>query len=110
MIDIGRSYYQYLLESGIEIHELPDRVHHAKLYRADDGWILTGSPNLDNRSVRLNFELACLFHSTDTAAALDREMEALFARSERIRLNTFNRRPVTQKYREGIVRLFGPIL
>ena len=110
MVDMGRSFYESLLRSGVEIHELPDRVHHSKVYLADRGSILMGSPNIDARSVRLNFELALLFECEETTRALDDRFQELFRAAERIDLETFMNRPKSRRLREGFVRLFTPIL
>ncbi|MDA3874245.1 MAG: phospholipase D-like domain-containing protein, partial [Kiritimatiellae bacterium] len=66
MVDIGRAYYEPLLKAGVEIYELPGRVHHSKAIRVDDGLIFAGSHNLDTRSFKLNFELSLCFEHVET--------------------------------------------
>jgi len=110
MVDIGRSFYEHLLEAGIEIHELPDAVNHAKVFIADDDWVMLGSPNLDMRSIRLNFEVGLLFKDRETTGNLDAHYRGLFERSSRVSLDEFRNRPFKEKLKQGWVRLFTPIL
>jgi len=53
----GRSYYEELMETGIEIYETMDVMLHAKVVLIDDDWCTLGSANMDTRSFKLNFEL-----------------------------------------------------
>ena len=47
-----------LLERGIRVFYQPPPFAHSKLFVVDDQYGLIGSPNIDPRSLRLNFELA----------------------------------------------------
>ena len=47
--------------AGATIHAYPGGMVHAKIMLFDDNLVITGSPNLDMRSIYLNFEIA-LFH------------------------------------------------
>jgi len=110
MVDIGRAYYEPLLEAGVEIYELPGRVHHTKAFRVDDDLVFAGSHNLDVRSFKLNFELSLCFRSKETAREMDEVFGDLFASSDQIDAEAFANRPLFTKIKQGFVRLFGPVL
>lgn len=110
MIDIGRSYYEPLLEAGVEIYELPGKVHHAKACIADDDWAFFGSTNLDVRSIRLNFELMLLFQDAESIRELDPHFESLFEQSNRVDYEAFLRRTLRDKLKQGLAKLFSPLL
>ena len=110
MVDIGRSFYENLLEAGVEIHELPDAVNHAKVFIADEDWVMLGSPNLDMRSIRLNFEVGLLFKDRETVENLDTHYRKLFNRARQVALDEFRNRPFKERLKQGWVRLFTPIL
>ena len=110
MVDIGRAYYEPLMDSGVEIYELPGRVHHTKAFRVDEDLVFAGSHNLDVRSYKLNFELSLCFQHRETAQAMDEVFEDLFEQSEKIDPDDFENRPLFRKLKEGGVRLFGPVL
>ncbi|MGH8454351.1 MAG: cardiolipin synthase ClsB [Nevskiales bacterium] len=48
--------YEYLLRSGIRIHEYRERQMHGKVAVIDDDWATVGSSNLDPVSLLLNLE------------------------------------------------------
>jgi cardiolipin synthase A/B len=48
--------YEYLLASGMEIHEYVERPLHAKVAVIDGRWVTIGSSNLDPLSLWLNLE------------------------------------------------------
>ena len=72
-----RSYYDQLLELGIDIYEYQPTMLHAKTLIVDGAWSMFGSANFDNRSLELNDEL--------NVAVADRELAARLARGLRER-------------------------
>ncbi|HEY0720766.1 MAG TPA: phospholipase D-like domain-containing protein [Gammaproteobacteria bacterium] len=51
----SRRYYNYLLNHGIRIYEYQPRFLHAKIILCD-GWVSTGSSNIDRWNLRWNLE------------------------------------------------------
>ena len=106
----GRSYYRQLLASGVEIYEYDRGILHAKTLVVDGQWSLVGTPNYDNRSVSLNFEVAAAFFEPDEAAVLRQQFEA----------DVLDSTPVTAESREDVrplmraaenfTRLFAPVM
>ena len=71
----GRSYYDQLLESGVEIHEYRRGIMHAKTLVIDGCWSLVGSPNFDPRSLLSDCDAAtraALLRSANRAMLLTR--------------------------------------
>lgn len=67
----ARPFYRELIEDGVQVLEYQDRVLHAKAILVDDDLTLLGSVNLDERSMRLNFELLVCTVSSSLAAQLE---------------------------------------
>jgi cardiolipin synthase len=76
----------------------------------DGRWSMAGSANLDNRSLRLNFETACIFHDTEITAALERAFERDLGDSIQLTPEAFAKRPFMGRVAENICRLLSPIL
>jgi len=110
LVHLGRSYYEDLLAFGVEIYEYAEAVHHAKVVRVDDRWLLLGSANLDARSIDLNFELSLLLRCPDACARLDRRHQEMFAASRQLDLARFRQRPRRDRLVEGLSRLWAPLL
>ena len=74
-----------LCEAGVSIHLLPG-MNHAKAVIFDRDLALCGSPNLDSRSLLLNYESAVIFYGEREIAGLERWIQALTPGSERFQL------------------------
>ena len=68
----AQSLYRRLMKNGVEIYEYQPQVLHAKLILVDDV-VYVGSSNLDQRSLRINYELMIRFQNreiTDVARGI----------------------------------------
>jgi cardiolipin synthase len=70
----ARSLYRRLLRAGVAIHEYQPQILHAKLIAIDD-IVYVGSANLDQRSLKINYELMIRFESP----AMARQAREVFA-------------------------------
>jgi cardiolipin synthase len=60
----AQSLYRRLMKNGVEIYEYQPQVLHAKLILVDDV-VYVGSSNLDQRSLRINYELMIRFQNRE---------------------------------------------
>jgi cardiolipin synthase len=56
---MNRSFYSCLLRNNVKVYEYSTFVH-AKCFIIDDDLSIFGSSNLDNRSLKINFENAII--------------------------------------------------
>lgn len=110
LVDIARSFYDELLDSGVAIYEYDRAMNHAKLAVADGKWVLAGSANLDARSMHLNFEVGILLKSSDLCRQMAAHLEALFADAAVIEPERFAKRSTYQRLKQGALRLLAPLL
>jgi cardiolipin synthase len=111
LVQIGRSYYEELLEFGVRIFEYNKGINHAKVSTFDSRWLMVGSANFDIRSMRLNFELNALINDPDAAAELERVLQDDYEKdSEEINLEEFKKRPFSQRCWESLFRPLAPLL
>lgn len=97
----GRGLYGRLLRMGVEVSEyLPAKLH-AKIAVADET-VVVGSANLDLRSDRINHEIVAVVRDPALAAAVRAELEADLARSARVSLAAWRRRPRLDRLRERL--------
>jgi cardiolipin synthase len=99
-----------VLECGCRVWTRPPPFDHSKLLVVDSEWTLFGSANWDARSMRLNFELAVECYSRTLGAAMDELLRARRAESRPVTLAEVNARPLPVKLRDGLARLFAPLL
>lgn len=89
----AQTLYDYLLRSGVVIHEYCQRPFHGKVAVIDDDWCTVGSSNLDPLSLSLNLEANLLFRDRALTAQLRARLQKLMREScERIDRNGIPRR------------------
>jgi cardiolipin synthase len=110
LLQVGRSYYEELLRFGVRLFEYSEGVNHSKIGVFDDSLSMIGSANLDNRSMRLNFETNLLIHSKQQNESLSQIFEDDLSICREIKLEEFVNRSAFQKITEVILRPFAPLL
>ena len=106
----GRSFYEGLLRAGVEIHEYHRGALHSKTLTVDGCWSLVGTPNIDSRSLLLNFETAVAFYDERIARELEDQFERDLEHARWMHYDVWIRRPLRQVLYENICRMFSPIL
>jgi cardiolipin synthase A/B len=106
----SRALWGGLLEAGVEIWEYQPTMFHCKVMVVDDLWVSVGSTNFDNRSFRLNDEANLNVLDTDFAREQVEIFEADRARSRRVTLEEWKRRPFSERIIEHASRLLRPLL
>ncbi|GMU34329.1 MAG: cardiolipin synthase [Planctomycetia bacterium] len=106
----ARSYYEELLESGVEIYEYSEGMLHAKTVVVDRRWAMVGSANMDERSFRINFELTSLLYDAGLAQDLHADFDALRERAVRITPEYLQKWTYLQNLTMGAARLATPLL
>jgi cardiolipin synthase A/B len=105
-----RSYYDDLLEAGVEIHFYRPHFLHAKLMTIDDEIALIGSTNMDIRSFALNAEINLLIYDRRVVERLELVQEDYFRNSDLLTLDQWRRRSVLEKVVQNTARLMDSFL
>ncbi len=106
----SRSFYQDLLDAGVEIYEYRPGLLHSKTVTIDGELSLLDTANFDRRSFELNYEIS--FATTDitfTSQLRDLQMQYI-SDSDRIDKNQWSERSDYSRFVENTARLFAPIL
>ena len=104
----SRTYCESLGKAGIEVFEYGPPMLHAKTIVIDETVAIVGTANLDNRSFRLNFEVAAAFYDAAVIGKLVKRFEA-----DRAASRPFPTRRRSEKLTallESIARLTSPVL
>ena len=110
LVRVSRSFYEELLQVGVKLFEYSCGMNHSKVAIVDKDWLMVGSANLDNRSMRLNFELNVLVCSEEQNHFLAKVLEKDFDKSKEIKLATFQKRSFKEKFIESAFRPLSPLL
>jgi cardiolipin synthase len=106
----SRARWGDLLGAGVEIYEYQPTMYHCKVMVVDDLWVSVGSTNFDNRSFRLNDEANLNVFDADFARQQIRDFEADRARSRRVTLEGWKKRPLSEKIMEHAAALLRSLL
>lgn len=104
----SRTYCDALGRAGVHIFEYGPPMLHAKTMVIDDTVAVVGTANLDNRSFRLNFEVAAAFYDAPVIERLARRFQEDRRASKTFQIR--RRSPATGQLLESIARLTSPVL
>lgn len=99
-----------LLRAGIAIAYQPAPFCHTKLMLVDGCYVHLGSANLDNRSLRLNFELTLEVMDHLLHAQMERHFSEIWGRSRPITRQELQARSLPSRVRDAFFWLFSPYL
>ena len=99
-----------LLRVGVRIAFQPPPFCHTKVLLVDECYTHLGSANLDNRSLRLNFELTLEVLDTLLYSRLERHFTAVWQQSMLITRPELQKRSLPRRMRDAFFWLFSPYL
>lgn len=106
----SRSYYQDLIECGVQIHLYQKGFVHSKTLVVDDYLSFVGTANMDNRSFDLNFEINAVIYGKEFCQQLSESFLKDLADSKLVTQQMWQRRRHWDKFYSKIARLFSPLL
>jgi len=101
-----RSFYQVLLEAGVQIHlyKAPILLH-SKFMTVDNQVAIVGSSNLDIRSFTLNLEVSLVVYDPAVVRQLNKVEHLYLKRSDRLSLKQWQKRSRKAQLLDNIARL-----
>ncbi len=106
----GRAHYSSLLKGGVKIYERAGALLHSKTALIDGVWSTVGSTNLDWRSFLDNDEINAVIIGRE----FGQQMQSMFAMdleaSQAIDLASWERRPLSFRFKEWMARVWGRLL
>lgn len=103
----SHTYCESLGKAGVKVYEYGPPMLHAKTMVIDNTVGLVGTANIDNRSFRLNFEVAAAFYDPSVIAQLATRFENDRAQSRAL---SRHRSAKLQTFLESVARLTSPVL
>jgi cardiolipin synthase len=103
------SYLESAERVGVKFYRYRAGFLHQKVMLIDDDLAAVGTANLDNRSMRLNFELTLLFVDPTFARQTAEMLEKDFAQCERATPGDLGRRALPFRVAVRIARLLSPV-
>jgi cardiolipin synthase len=106
----SRSYYDDLLDVGVEIYLFRGGLLHTKSIVVDRSMSMFGTVNLDMRSLWLNYEVSLFVFDQEFAQTLSELQQRYLSESVRLDPETWKQRPFQHRLLENSLRLVSPLL
>ena len=103
------SFIEEIDDSGVKFFRYQPGFLHQKVMLVDDDFAAVGTANLDNRSLRLNFEITVVVADKRFAAEVARMLERDFAHSTPVITDELQQRPFWFRFAVAVSRLMAPI-
>ena len=106
----AQSYFPELLAAGVAIHAYGPPALHAKTLVVDRDAAIVGTANVDNRSLRLNFEVVAICYGDAAVEALETMFEIDLQKAIPITVASQKQLSIGRRLFIGGARLFSPML
>jgi len=106
----SRSFYADLMSAGVNIARFKGGLLHTKSLLIDKRVAIFGSVNLDQRSLRLNFEISLIVYNNEFCAKLETLLESYLAQSDMVNPVSWAKRPHWRVLLENAAHLTSPLL
>jgi cardiolipin synthase A/B len=106
----AHSYLSEVAVAGVRMYTYREGFMHQKVFLVDDALAGVGTANLDNRSLRINFEITMVFTDTNFIRRVEKMCLEDFAVSHPLSTDDVYRRSLVFRLAIRAARLFSPIL
>lgn len=106
----ARSYYDSLLQAGVEIYLYKKGFMHAKTMVSDRSIAIVGTANMDQRSFDLNFEVNAVVYDSEIASELTEIFFEDLKNADKVHLTEWKNRPWPRLLLEQAARIISPLL
>jgi cardiolipin synthase len=106
----SRSFYEPLLDAGVQIHEYQHGLLHAKTITLDRRLALVTTANFDRRSFELNFEVSLVVYDSDFASELRLLQKSYIDGSQTVSETKWRRRGWPKRLWQNTAGMLGPLL
>lgn len=106
----SQSYFEELLNAGVEIFLYRKGFVHAKTFVVDRKIASVGTANMDSRSFDLNFEVSALIYDEEVAGKLANDFFSDLETSDPVDFDRWMKRPRRRVFVERLMRLFSPFM
>ena len=94
----------------MKIYEYTPGFLHAKMMTIDGECALVGTPNVDARSLKLNFEVGLAIYNEEVTRQLDEIFSRTITESNPIDSKSWGERGIWPEIIQNFARLFSPVL
>lgn len=107
---LARTYYEELIQAGVQIYEYTPGFVHAKIFASDDVKAVVGTINLDYRSLYLHFECAVYFYRCPVTEKVEADFQDTLTKCQKITVEDCRKLPLPKRVMGSLLRLIAPLM
>lgn len=107
---LAKTYYQELIEAGVQIYEYTPGFVHAKVFVSDNDTATVGTINLDYRSLYHHFECGTFIYNNPVVWNIEKDFQETLKKCEKMTVEKLKSRKVVEKVVGTILRLVAPLM
>lgn len=107
---LAKTYYNELLDAGVQIYEYTPGFVHAKVFTSDDERAVVGTINMDYRSLYLHFECAAFLYKNCEIANIEKDFQATLKRCMKITQEDYKHQKTFDKLAGYVLRVLAPLM
>lgn len=107
---LAKTYYQELIEAGVQIYEFTPGFVHAKVFVSDNDTATVGTVNLDYRSLFHHFECGAFIYNNPVVWEIERDFQNTLKQCEKITITKLKSRSIIEKAVGSVLRLIAPLM
>lgn len=107
---LAKTYYNELLDAGVQIYEYTPGFVHAKVFTADDDRAVVGTINLDYRSLYLHFECAAFLYRSSEIANIEKDFQLTLKKCQKMTQEDYKKQKNFDKIAGRVLRVLAPLM
>lgn len=108
--DLAKTYYNQLLEAGVQIWEYEPGFVHAKIFVSDDEKAVVGTVNLDYRSLYHHFECGLILYRNSQVALMEQDIRETLQKCIEQKPEDYKKLKLTDRALGRLMRLVAPLM
>ncbi len=107
---LAKTYYNELMDAGVQIYEFTPGFVHAKVFTSDDRKAVVGTINMDFRSLYLHFECAAYLYRNAEIPRIEQDFQDTLKQCQRMNQSDFGKLPLPSRIAAKLLRLVAPLM
>lgn len=107
---LAKTYYEELINAGVQIYEYTPGFVHAKVFVSDDDTATVGTINLDYRSLYLHFECGTFIYNNQVVRDIEKDFQETLKKCQKVTITDLRMRGVIETVAGRVLRLIAPLM
>lgn len=107
---VAKTYYEELIEAGVQIYEYTPGFVHAKVFVSDDDTATVGTINLDYRSLYLHFECGTFIYNNPVVWNIEKDFQETLKKCQKVSVMDLRTRGTVMTVAGRVLRLIAPLM